>query len=92
MHPKADDEIQGGKHPVNGVGTVGMTQGMVADSPSVEGARPFVVDLADEVARDTALTGGKSAHLEQPVRGGEMARRERRRFLQRDVFRDVEDV
>ena len=40
-----------------------MTQGMVADSPSVEGARPFVVDLADELALDPALTGGKAAAL-----------------------------
>jgi rifampicin phosphotransferase len=70
MQPKANDEIQGGKHPVNGVVTVAMTQGMVADSPLVESARPFVVDLADEAARDTGLTGGKSAALAQGAAAG----------------------
>jgi rifampicin phosphotransferase len=40
-----------------------MTQGTVTDSPSVETERPFVVDLADEVAQDPGLTGGKSAAL-----------------------------
>ena len=47
-----------------------MTQGMVADSPSVEAARPFVVDLAEEVARDPGLTGGKSAALAQGAAAG----------------------
>jgi rifampicin phosphotransferase len=42
-----------------------MAEGLLADSPSVETERPFVVDLADEAARDPALTGGKSASLAQ---------------------------
>jgi rifampicin phosphotransferase len=40
-----------------------MTQGTVTDSRSVETERPFVVDLADEVAQEPGLTGGKSAAL-----------------------------
>src|SRR4029453_8194131 len=40
-----------------------MTQGTVTDSRSGETERPFVVDLADEVAQDPGLTGGKSAAL-----------------------------
>ena len=42
-----------------------MAEGLLADSSSVEAVGPFVVDLSDEVARDPALTGGKSASLAQ---------------------------
>jgi rifampicin phosphotransferase len=47
-----------------------MAQGMVADSPSVETERPFVVDLADELAQDPGLTGGKSAALARGAAAG----------------------
>jgi rifampicin phosphotransferase len=70
MHPKADGEIQGGKPPVNGVVTDTMTEGLVTDSPTVETARPLVVDLAEEVAQDPSLTGGKSAALARAARAG----------------------
>jgi rifampicin phosphotransferase len=47
-----------------------MAQGMVAHSPSVETERPFVVDLADELAQDPGLTGGKSAALARGAAAG----------------------
>jgi pyruvate,water dikinase len=45
-------------------------EGLVGDSPSVETARPFVVDLSEEAAQDPALTGGKSAALARGATAG----------------------
>ncbi|HET6835294.1 MAG TPA: PEP/pyruvate-binding domain-containing protein [Acidimicrobiales bacterium] len=47
-----------------------MAEELIADSPSVETARPFVVDLADDVAQDPGLTGGKSAALSRATAAG----------------------
>ncbi|MGH9227940.1 MAG: PEP/pyruvate-binding domain-containing protein [Acidimicrobiales bacterium] len=47
-----------------------MKEGLVGDSPSVETARPLVVDLGDEAAREPALTGGKSAALASGAAAG----------------------
>jgi len=45
-------------------------EGLIGDEPSVKTARPFVVDLNEEVAQDPLLTGGKSAALSRGAAAG----------------------
>jgi rifampicin phosphotransferase len=47
-----------------------MAEGLMADAPTTETARPLVVDLGDTVARDPALTGGKAAALARGAAAG----------------------